>query len=90
LLPRRMVRFHELPVESGVQVAALESGSPAQTAGLREGDIIIGYNNHPVAGIDDLHRLLTEDCVGKAAAIVVLRRAQKITLQIVPKELPAK
>jgi|SRR5713226_1306816 len=90
LLPRRMVRFHELPVESGVQVAALESGSPAQTAELREGDIIIGYDNHPVAGIDDLHRLLTEDCVDKTASIVVLRRAQKITLQIVPKELPAK
>jgi len=90
LLPRRTVRFHELPVESGVQVAALESGSPAQKAGLREGDIIIDYNNHPVAGIDDLHRLLTEDGVDKAASIVVLRRTQKITLQIVPKELPTK
>jgi S1-C subfamily serine protease len=60
-LPRRLVRFHTLPRESGVLVVSLEKESPAQRAGVREGDIIIGYDTQMIAGIDDLHRLLTDE-----------------------------
>ncbi|WP_202807280.1 PDZ domain-containing protein [Synechocystis sp. PCC 7509] len=35
--------------------------SPAQTAGLVEGDVIVGMNNQPIASIDDLHKLLTHE-----------------------------
>jgi S1-C subfamily serine protease len=85
-LPRRLVRFHNLPSESGVLVVSLEPGSPAQRASVLEGDIIIGYGNRTIAGIDDLHRLLTEEQVAVRAALTVIRRAEKIQLEITPEE----
>lgn len=85
-LPRRLVRFHHLPCESGVLVVSLEQESPAQTAGVREGDIIIGYGTQTIAGIDDLHRLLTDEQVGVRALLTVIRRAEKLQLEITPEE----
>jgi S1-C subfamily serine protease len=83
-LPRRVVRFHGLPVESGVRVEEVQESSPAALAGLLRGDIIVELAGRPVAGIDPLHRLLTETEVGKPLEIVVLRRVEKRILVIVP------
>jgi len=88
-LPRRLVRLHTLPVESGILVVSLEQNSPAQRAGLLEGDIIVGYDGQPLAGIDDLHRLLTETQVGVKSLLTILRRSEKIMLEIVPEESKA-
>ncbi|MGH8055936.1 MAG: S1C family serine protease, partial [Candidatus Entotheonellia bacterium] len=74
-LPRRTVRFHGLPVESGILVISVEPQSPAQRAGLREGDIIVAYDGQPVAGIDDLHRLLTEKQLRVRALLTIVRGA---------------
>ena len=63
-LPRRVIRFHHLPLETGILVVSVESGSPAQRAGVMQGDILLAYNGLPVRGIDDLHRVLTEARVG--------------------------
>src|SRR5881628_2143850 len=79
-LPRRLVRFHDLPRERGVLVVALEKESPAQRAGVREGDVIIGYGTQTIAGIDDLHRLLTDEQVGVRVSLTIVRRAEKIQL----------
>jgi S1-C subfamily serine protease len=85
-LPRRVVRFHDLSVESGVMVASTEPDSPAAQAGVRAGDIIVGFDGQPVAAIDDLHRLLNHGRVGQPAALTLLRRAEKITRQVTPQE----
>ncbi len=85
-LHRRIVRFYDLPKETGVIVLAAENGSPAQKAGLREGDVIIAFGSQPVAGVDDLHRLLTEAQVGASNSITILRRTEKLDLGIVPEE----
>jgi len=89
-LPRRFVRFYNLPVESGVMVVSLEPDSPARLAGVSEGDLIIGFAGRPVAGIDDLHKLLTEERVGQMAPLELIRRTERLTLQIVPEEVPDK
>jgi S1-C subfamily serine protease len=85
-LPRRHVLLHNLAVASGVLVISLVADGPAQRAGLREGDVIIGYRGQRVGSIDELHRLLTEDEVGARVDLTVLRSGEKLTLSIVPEE----
>ena len=86
LLPRRIIRFHNLPIESGVLVVSIEEYSPAQRAGLLEGDVIIGYDGQPISGIDDLHRLLTEKQIEVRSRLTIIRRSEKMILDIVPEE----
>ena len=85
-IPRAIARANQVAVTSGVLVLTVEPNSPAATAGLREGDVIISLADQAVAGIDDLLRLLTADRIGTAAKIVVLRGIAKRTLTIVPRE----
>lgn len=81
---RRVVRFYNLPVEHGVLVMGVEKGSPAETAGLQDGDVIVAYGDRPVANVDDLHRILTEEQVGKAAQVTIIRQTEKLVRTIVP------
>src|SRR5713226_1691143 len=85
-LHRRLVRFYDLRQESGVFVMSVADGSPAQKAGLREGDVIIALDGKPVAGVDDLHRLLTDARVGVSSSLTVLRWTEKLDLRVVPEE----
>ncbi len=89
-LPRRLVLAHNLPVQSGILVAAVEPNSPAERADLRAGDIIVAYGEHATTGIDDLHRLLVEEKVGVRAAMTIIRRSEKRVLGIVPEESPTR
>lgn len=83
---RRIVRFYDLPKESGALVQHVEENSPAKHAGLRAGDIIIALEGQQVAGVDDLHRLLTEVRVGVSSVLTVLRWTEKLEVKIVPEE----
>jgi len=83
---RRVVRFYDLPKEMGVVVVGLEENSPAKHAGLREGDVIVALEGQPVAGVDDLHRLLTDVRVGVSCSLTVLRWTEKLELNVVPEE----
>jgi S1-C subfamily serine protease len=86
-LPRKLVRFHELVRESAVLVQSTSPGGAARAAGLMSGDIIVQVDGVPIANIDDMHRLMTEERVGRAIPILVLRRGQKLTLPVVPREI---
>ena len=83
---RRVVRFYDLPKEMGVVVLGVEENSPAKRAGLREGDIIVALEGQPVAGVDDLHRVLTDVRVGVSCSLTVLRWTEKLELKVVPEE----
>lgn len=85
-LPRRIVRHYNLAVDSGILIVSFENYSPARNGGLREGDIIIGLNDQPTAGIDDLHKLLTEDRIGQKSAFLIIRGTQILRLDVVPEE----
>ena len=86
-LHRRLVRFYDLRQESGVFVMSVADGSPARKAGLREGDVIIALDGKPVAGVDDLHRLLTDARVGVSSSLIVLRWTEKLELKVMPEEV---
>ena len=82
-LHRRVVRYHELSVETGIFVVSIEPDSPAARAGVREGDVIVGFGDKPIAGIDDLHRLLTEEQAGVSAELTLIRNQrskEKVTV----------
>jgi S1-C subfamily serine protease len=83
---RRVVRFYDLAKESGALVLSAEENSPAKRAGLREGDVIVALEGKPVAGVDDLHRVLTDVRVGASSALTVIRYTEKLELTIVPEE----
>jgi len=89
-LLRHLVRRHTLPVTSGMLVLSVEPHSPAQRAGVRPGDVLVGYAGRPVAGIDDLHRLLVEEQVGRAASLLVIRNGEILTLAIVAEDARAR
>jgi S1-C subfamily serine protease len=85
-LPRRIVRYYKLNVESGILVVSFESNSPAREGGVREGDIIVGMDDYPTAGIDALHKLLAEDRIGRKSSLVVIRGTEKLSLEVIPEE----
>ncbi len=85
-LHRRLVRFYDLPQDSGVVVISVEEGSPARRAGLQEGDVIVALDGKPVAGVDDLQRLLTDARVGISSSLTVVRHTEKLELKVVPEE----
>jgi S1-C subfamily serine protease len=87
-IPRRLARAHALRMETGVAVMSVEPKSPAERAGLAAGDVVVGFDGQPAASIDGLHRLLTEARVGKAVPVVALRRAEVVSLAVVPEESP--
>src|SRR5262249_46231835 len=89
-LSRRAQRFHGIGAGAGVRVESLEEKGPAERAGIEPGDVIIGYDGQEVAGVDELHRLLGEERIGKPAKVTLLRRAQKLELPIRAEETPAR
>jgi len=89
-LSRRAVRFHGLGAGAGVRVESIEPGGAAQQAGIEPGDVIIGYDGEDVAGVDELHRLLSAERIGKTANVTLLRRTQKLDLPIRASEMPAR
>ena len=75
-------------VGTGILVATIEPDSPAAKSQLREGDVIIALDGHHVSGIDQLHRLLTEERIGKDNALTVIRRTEKMEISVTPAESP--
>jgi S1-C subfamily serine protease len=87
-IARQIVRYYNLPVSSGILVVSIEPDSPAARSLLREGDIIVALEGHDVAGIDQLHRLLTEERIGTKTSLTVIRRTEKLEIAIAPAESP--
>jgi S1-C subfamily serine protease len=88
-IPRRIVRFYQLPVETAVLVVSFETNgeaSAAKEAGLLAGDLVVEFDGLPIRGIDDLHRLLTDERIGTRVPVTVIRGVQKLSLELVPKE----
>ena len=85
-LVRRVTRFHRLDQDAAVLIISLEADGPAISAGLREGDLIVGFDDQSIQSLDDLHRVLTEMRIGTTARISVLRGAERHDLDVRVKE----
>jgi len=83
-ISRRYVRHFDLPRETGVRAIQVERGGPAEKAGLREGDLIVGLGEEVIGGVDDLHRLLTGHEATRENVLKVIRFTERIDLAIQP------
>jgi S1-C subfamily serine protease len=85
-LHRRVVRFYNLPLETGVLVVSVERNSPAERAGLRQGDLIVAFNGQPIGSVHDLHKVLVGEQIGVSAGLTAIRHTEKLELPILPAE----
>src|SRR4026208_625623 len=83
---RRIVRFYGLPLETGVLVVSVEKNSPAERARLREGDLIVAFNDQPIGNVHHLHKILVGEQIGVSAGLTVIRHTEKLNLSILPTE----
>jgi S1-C subfamily serine protease len=87
---RRIVRFYNLPLENAVLVVSVEKDSPAAKADLREGDLVIAFNNHPIGSVHDLHKMLVAEQIGARSNITIMRRTERLEVPITPAESASK
>jgi S1-C subfamily serine protease len=83
---RRIVRFYGLPLDTAVLVVSIEKNSPAERAGLREGDLIIAFNGQPIGSVHELHKVLVGDQINVSANLTIIRHTEKLELSILPAE----
>jgi S1-C subfamily serine protease len=84
-LDLRLVRALQLPVKRAVEVMGLDRKGPAAHL-LQPGDLLVGVNEHPVDGIDALHRLLARHVADTTLTLQVVRRMQALAVRITPRE----
>lgn len=86
-LPARTANILDRKAKSGVLVRSVEADAPTDNHELREGDVIISFNQQTVAGIDDLHRHLNEEAIGQVATLGIIRRSKLMHIRTKPGEL---
>lgn len=86
-LSDRMIGANRLSQRTGVYVAEVVSDAPVYNSELRKGDIIIEMEGVAVSSLDDLHKHLTADKVGKKLRIGVLRQGYRTEIHVIPGEL---
>jgi len=84
-LPPRLAR--ELGRRSGVEIAQVVEGGPADRAGMRAEDLIVELEGTPIEGMDDLQRVVVGEVIGRAVRAKVVRGGRERELELVPAEL---
>ncbi len=84
MLDRRIARRLGRTGTTAVMVSEVTASGAAARAGMKPGDIVLEFDGHTIAGVDDLHRLLTEQRANKSVVISILRVPEINRLTIVP------
>jgi S1-C subfamily serine protease len=83
-LSARMIAANKAVKATGVYVFEITPDAAAYNSELKVGDIIIEFNKKPVGSVDDLHKLLTENTIGKKVDVIVLRNGLNHQLTVIP------
>lgn len=88
ILTSDVARRNALAERRGVMVASVEPGSPADRAGLREGDVIVAIDGTRLSGVDALHKALTSLGVDKTHFLDVLDKKERRQVAVRLAETP--
>jgi S1-C subfamily serine protease len=86
-LTGRMIAANRLEKPTGVYVYEVVPDQPADNNAIRQGDIIVSFNGHAVGTVDELHKQLHSDVIGKTVELEVLRSGRKETIRVRPGEM---
>jgi len=84
LPPRTVARLGR---DRAIEVVEIVPGSPAAAAGLQPEDLLVEAAGVQLRGVDDLHRLMTEEMIGRAIDLTVVRQGEERRMSITPREL---
>jgi serine protease Do len=66
----------------GALVASVSEGGPAESAGIKQGDVILRFDGQPVEEMRELPRMVAETRIGKTVPVVVWRKGARQTIQV--------
>jgi len=87
-LSSELAQSYGLKDTAGALVASAVPGSPAATAGLQQGDVILSYDKTPIEDYHHLQRLVADTRVGKSVVLEVFRKKQKVTVSATVARVP--
>jgi len=85
-LTERMIASSRLQKKTGVYVYEIIADVPVYNSELKTGDIIVGFNDESIGSVDDLHKRLSEEMIGKRIYLDVLRQGRKLRLNVIAGE----
>ncbi len=86
-LTPRMIGANHLKTNTGVYVFEIMADADSYNNQIRNGDIIVEFDNKPVATVDNLHKYLSQEVIGKKIELGVLRGGRRQNIHVIPGEL---
>jgi S1-C subfamily serine protease len=86
-LTKRMIGLNKLVNETGVYVFEINTVKGIYNKEINEGDIIVEFEDKPIATVDNLHKYLNETVIGKRISLGILRGGRKEIVTVIPGEL---
>jgi S1-C subfamily serine protease len=86
-LTQRIIEVNQLKTRSGVYVFEVFRSSGINNLEIKEGDIIVEIEGHPVSSVDNLHKFLNENVIGMRISLGILRNFRKQVISVIPEEI---